>query len=182
MLSHVAWFNEAQIEPDPKGGLRSSDERVRRRCLEPACALEDLGTACSVFGNLHDADPTQVSKLLQKLKADIVVIGPFTDPSLLRLARAAKHLGCYVVADFGDAPSLGEDFEKLAAFADLIVAATPDAETLLMTKGIAATVIPDTDKTHTAEHAAKAWRDCFQALKMKPPACANSNVPLADNG
>ena len=78
MPRHIAWFNEAPIEPDPKGGLRSTDERVRRRCLEPACALEDLGIDCSVFGNLHDADPSEVSKLLQKLKTDIVVIGCFS--------------------------------------------------------------------------------------------------------
>ena len=55
MPRHIAWFNEAPIEPDPKGGLRSPDERVRRRCLEPAAILEDRGIDCSVFGNLHDA-------------------------------------------------------------------------------------------------------------------------------
>ena len=75
MLRHIAWFNEAPVAPDAKGELASPDEAVRRRCLAPARALEDMGIACSVFGNLHDADPVHVSQHLQKLNADIVVIG-----------------------------------------------------------------------------------------------------------
>jgi len=182
MPRHIAWFNEAPIEPDPKGGLRSTDERVRRRCLEPACALEDLGIDCSVFGNLHDADPSEVSKLLQKLKTDIVVIGCFSDPSLLKLARAAKHLGCYIVADFANQTNLSEDFEKLAALADQIIAATPEASEFLKSKNIVSLLIADADPDHDAKIVAEAWLACFKTLKMKPPACANTNTPPADNG
>src|ERR1700722_20569561 len=103
MLRHIAWFNEASVAPDPSGELTSENLGVCRRCLAPARAIEKLGVVCSVFGNLHDADPVHVSKHLQKLNADIVVIGRISGPSLLKLARAAKHLGCYVVIDCGDA-------------------------------------------------------------------------------
>jgi hypothetical protein len=182
MLRHIAWFNEASIEPDPKGGLRSTDERVRRRCLEPACALEDLGVACSVFGNLHDADPAEVSNLLQKLRTDIVVISPFSDPSLLKLARAAKHLGCYIVADFGDQTHVSQDFEKLAALADQLVAASPEALEILKSKNLAATIVPNVGPNNEPKLVAEAWRDCFKTLKMKLPACANTNTPPPDHG
>jgi len=182
MQRRVAWFNEAPIEPDPKGGLRSPDERVRLRCLEPAVALEGMGIDCSVFGNLGDADPAEVGQLLQKLKTDIVVIAPFNDPSLLKLAKAAKQLGCYVIADFGSATDVSDDFLKLASLADHIVAATPEAQALLKTHSIACIVIPDCTTTQDAETVAGAWLDCFTALKMKPPACANSNIPATDNG
>lgn len=169
MLRHIAWFNEASIEPDPKGGLRSADERVRRRCLEPASALEDRGVCCSVFGNLHDASPADVGQMLQKLETDVVVIGAFTEPTLLKLAKTAKHLGCYIVADFADQTTMSADFEKLGAFADLIVAATPEAIKTIETANLVATLVPD--------DSSDAWLDCFKALKMKPPACANSNIP-----
>ena len=181
MLRHIAWFNEAPIEPDPKGGLRSSDERVRRRCLEPAATLEDRGIACSVFGNLHNADPAEVSKLLQKLNTDIVVIGAFSDPSLVRLARAAKHLGCYIVADFADQSVLSKDFEKLATVADHIIVATSSAMELLKTANLSATLIPDVDTNNPSDIIADAWHDCFKVLKLNPPACANTNTPPVDN-
>src|ERR1700722_15510381 len=123
MLRHIAWFNEAPIEP-LESGLISADATVVRRCLAPAREMEKLGVECSVFGNLHDADPAHVSKHLQKLQSDIVVIGKITGPALLRLARAAKHLGCYVVADFGDHDEVSADFMPLAKLADQIVSAT----------------------------------------------------------
>ncbi len=173
MLRHIAWFNEAPIEPKPEGGLHSEDVRVCRRCLEPAAALEDRGVDCSVFGNLQDADPVEVSTLLQKLSTDIVVIGVPTDPSLLKLAKAAKHLGCYIVADFADQTSLTAEFEKLAGYADRIIAATPEAKAFLHAQNIECVVVADTDTD--------AWLACFKNLKMKPPACANTNTPPTDN-
>jgi sugar phosphate isomerase/epimerase len=179
MLRHIAWFNEAPIEPNPAGGLRSDDPRVRRRCLEPAAVLEGRGIACSVFGNLHDADPAEVSKLLQKLNTDIVVIGAFSDPSLVKLARAAKHLGCYIVADFADQPHVSEDFKKLAAIADGLVASTSEAAAGLETEGMLVTIIPDVDGD--VESVADAWLECFKTLKLKPPACANTNTPPPDH-
>lgn len=177
MLRHIAWLNETLIEPNPQGGLRSDDDRVRRRCLEPAAALENRGIACSVFGNLHDADPTEVSKLLQKLNTDIVVIGVFSDPVLIKLARAAKHLGCYLVADFADQTSINGDFQKLAELADCVVASSLTAQNLLQSGGFAAAIIPDVTPTNPANIAADAWLDFFKTLKMKPPVCANSNTP-----
>lgn len=173
MLRHIAWFNEASIEPDPKGGLRSSDERVCRRCLEPAAVLEDKGIDCSVFGNLQDADPTEVCSLLQKLNTDIVVIGVSTNSTLLKLARAAKHLGCLIIADFADQTTVTPGFEKLAALADHIVAATPAAVEALLASKLESSLVPD--------NGYEAWLDCFKSLKMKPPACANSNTPPSEN-
>jgi hypothetical protein len=181
MLRHIAWFNEASIEPDAEGRLRSADARVHRRCLEPACALEDLGVACSVFGNLHDADPAEVCKLLQKLNTDIVVIGPCSDLSMFKLARAAKHLGCYIVADFADLARLSLDFDKLTAIADQIIVATPEELDFIKSKKLAGLVIPDVGAHQEAAHAAAAWMDCFRALKLKPPACANTNTPPVDH-
>lgn len=177
MLRHIAWFNEASIEPDPKGGLRSSDQRVERRCLAPAAALEDLGIACSVFGNLQDADPAEVGKLLQKLNTDIVVIGAFSDPTLLKLARAAKHLGCYIVADFANQTSVSKEFEKLASLADRIVAGTPEAVAYLQSQNLTANLIVDAETPTASDAVAAVWMDCFKSLKLKPPACANTNTP-----
>jgi hypothetical protein len=183
MLSHIAWFNEAPVQPVPEGGLISADPRVCRRCLAPAREIEELGVECSVFGNLHDADPAHVSKHLQKLKADIVVIGKISGPSLLKLARAAKHLGCYVVADIGDDTAILPD---LAALADQIVAATDEAADALELEGLSALVIPDCDEKADSRRSpdaiARLWLDCFRKLKMKPPACANTNEPAAGNG
>lgn len=183
MFRHIAWFNEAAIEPDPKGGLRSNDARVSRRCLQPACTLEEKhGINCSVFGNLHDAEPNDVNKLLQKLETEVVVIGAFADPSLLKLARSAKHLGCYVVADFADQTTISTEFEKLAAIADQVIAATPEAAACLQAQNIESALIPDVDEHTSAEDIAKLWMSCFKALKMKPPVCANSNTPPVVNG
>src|SRR5580698_5344540 len=125
MLRHIAWFNEAPVAPLPEGGLTSEDDSVRRRCLVPARAIEKLGVGCSVFGNLQDADPVHVSRHLQKLNADIVVIGEISGPSRLKLARAAKHLGCYVVADFTDEEKDNTALTQLLQVADQIVASTP---------------------------------------------------------
>src|ERR1700744_4161675 len=122
MLKHIAWFNEAPVVPNPQGGLTSSDEDVQRRCLDPARAIEKRGVGCSVFGNLHDADPVHVSRHLQKLNADIVVIGAIRGASRLRLARAAKHLGCYVIADFSDEEKDSAALLQLIQVADQIVA------------------------------------------------------------
>ena len=184
MLCHIAWFNEAPVEPAPEGGLKSDDVRVQRRCLAPARALEELGVECSVFGNLHDADPMHVSKHLQKLQTDIVVIGKISGPSLFKLARTAKQLGCYVVADFDGEDSVPLEFEKLADIADQVVAATDTAAAALEREGIASVVIPDCadDSEASAAEVAREWLECFRHLKMKPPACANTNEPLAGNG
>lgn len=178
MLRHIAWFNEAKIEPDPKGGLRSEDRRVELRCLAPAADLENQGIACSVFGNLHDADPAEVGKLLQKLSTDIVVVGAFTEPSMLKLAKTAKHLGCYILADFADQVTISKEFEKLAMIADHIVAATPDAVELLKRQNFSASLIINGDKQNPSSIA---WLDCFKKLKMKPPVCANSNTPPTEH-
>ncbi len=181
MLRHIAWFNEAPIEPDPKGGLRSTDQRVRRRCLSPARELEKMGVECSVFGNMHDADPAHVSTHLQKLETDIVVIGRISGPSLLRLARAAKHLGCYVIADFGDDEAPPPEFDQLKAIVDQIVTASPAFAAAVECDDTSPLVIPDCDDRSKNERSpaaiARLWLDGFQKLKMKPPACANTNVP-----
>ena len=182
MLRHIAWFNEAIIEPEPTGGLRSDDRRVELRCLAPAAALEDRGIDCSVFGNLQDADPAEVGKLLQKLSTDIVVIGAFTDPTLLKLAKHAKHLGCYIVADFADQTEISSDFTKLAILADHIIAGTSEAIALLKSQNLSASLIPDADDHGASTEVAEAWLHCFKSLKLKPPACANSNTPPSDHG
>ncbi|HUY68605.1 MAG TPA: hypothetical protein VMV79_04825 [Alphaproteobacteria bacterium] len=181
MLRHIAWFNEAPIEPLPEGGLTSSAPDVCRRCLAPAREIEKLGVACSVFGNLHDADPVQVGQHLQQLNTDIVVIGCISGPSRLKLARAAKHLGCYVVADI-DAEEPGDDLARLLQVADQVVAATPErAAALLAQTDLHAIVIPDCDEKgfggHSPAAVAKLWLECFRQLKLKPPASANSNSP-----
>lgn len=180
MPRHIAWFNEALVEPLPQGGLTSNDPAVHQRCLTPARELENLGLECSVFGNLRDADPAQVGRHLQKLEADIVVIGHITEPLRLKLAKAAKHLGCLVIADFGHAPDLSSDLIKLAEVADQIVTATPSAAEAVTAKtGLHATVIPDykADTGPSASIIAHLWMDCFKKLKLKPPTSANTNTP-----
>jgi hypothetical protein len=182
MLRHIAWFNEATVVPDEAGALTSEDACVRRRCLAPARAIEEMGVGCSVFGHLHDADPVQVSRHLQKINADIVVIGNITGVSRLRLARAAKHLGCYVVADF-----IVEEHDKtvlsqLMQVVDQAVAAnTALADVLINQSGIKAVVIADCDEKPEGKHLpheiAKEWIDCFKQLKLKPSVGANTNVP-----
>jgi hypothetical protein len=183
MLRHIAWFNEAPVQPVPEGGLTSADARVCRRCLAPAREIEELGVECSVFGNLYDADPVHVSKHLQKLETDIVVIGKISGPSMLKLTRAAKHLGCYVVIDVGDEKTVSPE---LAALADQIVAASVEAADALQMGGLSALVIPDCNAknadNHSTDAIARLWLDCFRNLKMKPPACANTNEPLTSNG
>jgi hypothetical protein len=184
MLRHIAWFSEAPVEPSPEGSLISPDATVGRRCLAPARAIEKLGVECSVFGNLCDADPVHVSKHLQKLNTDIVVIGKISGASMLKLAKAAKHLGCYVVADGGNAAAVSPEFAKLTEIADQTVAATPAvADAILKATGTKAVVIADCIEAighiPSADAVAKAWLECFKHLKMKPPACANTNVPIA---
>ncbi len=186
MLRHIAWFNEAPVEPVSEGGLTSIDARVCHRCLPPAREMEKLGVECSVFGNLHDADPAHVSKHLQKLRTDIVVIGKISGPALLKMARAAKHLGCYVVADFGNQMPMSDEFVPLAKLADQIVASTPEAVFALDLAGFSSFLVPDcdgqNDGTFSPAAVALIWLDCFRKLKMHPPACANTNEPLAGNG
>ncbi len=181
MLRHIAWFNEAPVAPCPEGGLISSNEGVCRRCLAPARAIELLGVGCSVFGNLHDADPVHVSQHLQKLNADIVVIGAISGRERLRLARAAKHLGCYVVADFSGEEKNTEALTQLMQIADQAVAATAAlASSIEKQTGVTALVIPDCEEgstgSHSPEAVAELWIDCFKRLKLKPPAGANTNV------
>lgn len=182
MLRHVAWFNEAPVEPRPEGGLTSPEQAVCRRCLAPARELERLGLECSVFGNLHDADPLHVSQHLQKLNTDIVVIGRISGPSLLKLARAAKHLGCYVVADIGSMTYAEEDLSQLIQLADQTVAATTAIAAFLRERtGTNAVVIPDCeDQNGSLQDVAHQWLECFKKLKMKPAAGANTNVPRAN--
>ena len=158
---------------------------VQRRCLAPARALEQLGVGCSVFGNLHDADPVHVSRHLQKLNADIVVIGKISGRERLQLARAAKHLGCYVVADISVEEKDSEALHQLMQVVDYAVAATQrtgrarskkkhrwrgdDYSRLRGQKQ--ATHSPDRDRP-------KLWMDCFMRVKLKRfPAGANTNVP-----
>jgi len=183
MLRHIAWFNEASVAPDSEGALTSEDESVRRRCLVPARIIEKLGVGCSVFGHLHDADPVHVSRHLQKLNADIVVIGDITGPSRLRLARAAKHLGCYVVADFHGEEHDQAALAQLMQVVDQAVAATPElASGLKKESGITAIVIPDCEEKDgsrpSPDAIAKLWLDCFKHLKLKPSVGANTNVPV----
>jgi hypothetical protein len=186
MLRHIAWFNEAPVEPEASGALTSSDARVRRRCLIPARELENLGIECSVFGNLKGAEPAHVAKHLQKLETDIVVIGQMTGPSLLTLARTAKHLGCYVIADFAGENALSPEQRKLAEIADQIVVANSEEADDLKAEGLSSLVIPDCDEQGGAQQAPGGgvlqWLDSFKKLKMKPPACANTNEKLAENG
>jgi hypothetical protein len=148
----------------------------------PAREIEKLGVACAVFGNLCDADPTHVSKHLQKLNTDVVVIGRISGASMVKLAKAAKHLGCFVVADGGNDGDISAAFFQLAEIADQIVAATSAvAEAIFKETGTKATVVPNYDEKTGAALSptmiAKCWLDCFKNLKMKPPACANTNVP-----
>jgi hypothetical protein len=181
MPRHIAWFNEALVEPLPEGGLTSPDPAVFRRCLAPARALEDLGLECSVFGNLHDADPAQVSKHLQKLETDIVVIGRLSEPQRLKLARAAKHLNCFVIADFAHETKVSPDFIKLAEVVDQLVAATPACAAAAAQKtGLPALVIPDAEEPAdrpSTRAIAQLWLECFRKLKLKPPVSANTNTP-----
>ena len=180
MLRHIAWFNEASVAPDQSGELTSDNVGVCRRCLAPARAIEKLGVGCSVFGNLHDADPVHVSRHLQKLNADIVVIGHISDPSRLRLARAAKHLGCYVVADFTDEEKDDAALTQLLQVADQIVASTPKiASSLEKQTGLPTLVIPDSEESgrNSPDSIARLWIECFTHLKLKPSAGANTNVP-----
>jgi len=182
MLRHIAWFNEAPVAPRPEGGLTSDDVTVRRRCLAPAQAIEPLGVGCSVFGNLQDADPVHVSRHLQKLNADIVVIGDISDPSRLRLARAAKHLGCYVVADFSEDEEDEESLAQLMQVVDQVVTASAElAKAIEKKTGNVAIVIPDCEENSSGKNSPDAiahmWLDCFKHIKLKPPAGANTNVP-----
>ncbi|MDP9128263.1 MAG: hypothetical protein M3N08_08410 [Pseudomonadota bacterium] len=180
MLRHIAWFNEAAVQPHPDG-LTSPDATVQRRCLTPARAMENLGVECSVFGNLSDADPAQVSKHLQKLETDIVVICKISEPSRLRLARAAKQMGCYVVADFGYEGAITADLIKLAEVADQIVVSTEKGATELHAQtGLKALIIPDCGEQAgelSAKTIAELWLACFRTLKIKPPPSANTNTP-----
>ena len=179
MLRHIAWFNEAPVAPSPEGGLISSDEGVGRRCLAPARAIERLGVGCSVFGNLHNADPVHVSQHLQKLNADIVVIGQISGRERLRLARAAKHLGCYVVADISGEENDADALHQLLQVADYTVAANKDLAAKLEKETIAVMIIPDCDgdAKHSPVAIAQMWLECFARIKLKPPAGANSNSP-----
>jgi hypothetical protein len=135
-----------------------------------------------VFGNLRDADPVHVSKHLQKLNADIVVIGKISGDSLLKLARAAKHLGCYVIIDCGDAAEIPSEFPGIVEVADRFVASRPAAvEIITRQSGTPALLIPDCDEKTSGKNSplaiAKLWLECFKKLKLKPPACANTNEP-----
>ncbi len=182
MLRHVAWLNKALIEPSVEGGLRSDDPRVARRCLAPARELERLGVECSVFGHMHDADPVHVCQHLQSLETDIVVIGGLERDSRLKLARAAKHLGCYVVVDLEE-DAAADEVDRLFAVVDQVVTDSEAAAIKLERTGVSSVVIPDCDESgldaRSRREVAGQWLDCFRRLKMKPPVCANANAPTA---
>jgi len=181
-MRHIAWFNEALIEPAPGGELTSPDATVRQRCLAPAREIEKAGIGCSVFGHLKNADPVEVSNHLQKLRSDIVVIGTMSCPNTLNLARAAKHLGCYVVVDAGrDSPHI-KDKAKLWELTDQIVASDANHAAQLMEQtGMVVVVIPDSDENAGGDFSphviAQKWLAVFKNLHTKPPLCANSNIP-----
>lgn len=192
MMRHVAWFNEASVRPRPEGGLTSDVGLVCRRCLIPARTLEDMGVPCSVFGNLVDADPTQVSHHLKKMHADIVVIGKFTQSSLFPLALAAKHQSCFVVVDIDHQDLEHLDVRALGKIVDLWVTNDQDVADIVSKRtGHATVVIPDcipaqdipaeegkTQQTDAATEAIAAlWLSEFKKLKLKPPPCANTNEP-----
>ena len=183
MLHHIAWFSGALVTPHPTEGLTSPDPVVESRCLIPARTLEKHGLACSIFGNLEDADPTQVSSHLQKLGADVVIIGKVSPTTFVKLARAAKHLGCYVIADFADDTAL-PPLKELVGIIDLMVAASEDlARHVIGLCGIQTALIPDcnmgegADSMQSPDVVARLWQECFKVLKQRPPACANTNEP-----
>jgi hypothetical protein len=181
-MRHIAWFIEEHIEPCTEGSLTSKDTDVRYRCLAPAREIEKLGIGCSVFGGLKKADPVDVSTELQRLSSDIVVISKMTCANLLKLARAAKHLGCYVVADLGHDAKMTPDAVKLSEIADQIIAATPEvAASLLEQTGLPILIIPDSGDKNGSAVALK-WLETFKKLESKPPLCANSNMPVARKG
>jgi hypothetical protein len=180
MLRHIAWFNETAIEPNANGELDSPDSAVRHRCLLPARMLENMGIPCSVFGNLHHADPTHVAQHLQKLQTDVVIISNIQGLTLLNLARMAKHLGCYVVVDFADSNLTQSHYDKFIGISDLIVTTTEAVATAFRTDALHALAIPDCT-TETADKAAHLWKNSLTAMKTKPPHCANSNEPLPHN-
>lgn len=180
MLRHVAWLNKALVEPGVEGGLRSDDPRVVRRCLAPARRLEELGIECSVFGHMHNADPVLVCQHLQSLETDIVVMGGLDSDSRVQLARAAKHLGCYVVVDLED----GMDASEIGQLLDIVdqLVAGSEASVLRFEKmGMPVLFIPDCDEQDalSSQNTVEQWLECFRQLKMKPPACANANTPTA---
>lgn len=181
-MRHIAWFSEASIEPNPEGNLISKDALVAERCLAPAREIEKLGIGCSVFGGLKKADPIDVSNELQRLSSDIVVVGKMTSANLLKLARAAKHLGCYVVVDLGHDTTLSPDAIKLSEIADQIIAATPEvAASLLKQTPMPILVIADCEdragSPNSSSVTALRWLEVFRKLETKPPLCANSNMP-----
>ncbi|MER2519259.1 MAG: hypothetical protein ABTQ34_01060 [Bdellovibrionales bacterium] len=180
MLRHVAWLNKALVEPSVEGGLRSDDPRVVRRCLAPARELEQLGVECSVFGHMHDADPAHVCQHLQSLETDIVVIGGLERDSRLKLARAAKHLGCYVVVDLED-DIAADEVNQLFVLVDQVVTDSEVSAVKLERLGVSAVIIPDCEEpcvdARQRRDVAGQWLDCFRQIKMKPPVCANANAP-----
>jgi len=184
MFRHIAWFNEAPVTPDTNGNLTSPHAGVRRRCLMPARELEVLGIECSVFGNLHNSDGFSVGKHLQKLDTDIVVIGNGNAAELIPLARIAKQMGCYIVADLGEQSEESPGLDELAVLADHVVVASEEDAVALKSRGIASSVIPDCseDEQGAGTSTALLWLDCFKKLKMKPPVCANTNFPSGANG
>jgi hypothetical protein len=183
-MRHIAWFSEAHVEPCHEGSLTSKDALVCHRCLAPAREIERLGIGCSVFGGLKKADAVDVSSHLQKLNSDIVVISKMTCSNLLKLARAAKHIGCYVVADLGHDSVMTPDTVKLSEIADQIIAATPEvAASLLEQTGHLVQVIADSEDRIGSSNSPRAialqWLEVFKKLEAKPPLCANSNEPIA---
>jgi hypothetical protein len=181
MLRHLAWFNESSVTPDASGQLTSPDEQVQRRCLIPARELEALGIACSVFGNLHDADPAHVARHLQKLQTDIVIVSNIQGTNLFNQARMAKHLGCYVVADFGAQDIDEAVLSKYSTIADCLITANQKTADQIDDHHVHVIVIPDCENNAMSEAIVEQWLTCFKAIKAQPPLCANSNQPRVEN-
>lgn len=177
MLQHIAWFNDAPVELDAQGRLTSTDTTVRRRCLVPARAMETRGLESLVFGNLHDADPAEVGNHLHKLGIQIVIVTASQETSLLNLARTAKHLGCYVIVDLGEATYLPEEIRKLIQLADHVVVAAVQSVEKLHDFGVETSVVPDWEEGSSLSTTADLWLDVLAKVRARTPLCANNNQP-----
>jgi glycosyltransferase involved in cell wall biosynthesis len=149
MPRHVAWFVEASVAPDQRGGLTSALASTRYRCLIPHRELQNLGVKSAILsGVLHDADPERIGEFLREFDVETVVVGKTNHPSMIDFARLARSRGCYLVADFCDdhfgVPALGPLYRQLAQLADRVVASTPQmAEVIATETGRTAIIIPD---------------------------------------
>jgi len=149
MPRHVAWFAEASVASDERGGLTSTLASTRYRCLIPHRELQKAGVKSVILcGNLYGVGPQKIVEFLHEFDVETVVIGKTNHPSMIDLAGLARSHGCYLVADFCDdhfgVPALGPLYRELARLADQIVAGTPQmAEVVATETGRRAVIIPD---------------------------------------